>query len=373
VQQDMGLYGNLLVTPQSSTAYAPVNGERAIILDDILLGEDGLPPPYGTTDADHALMGRYGNALLINGENAADLHAQKGSVLRLFLTNAANTRTFRIRIQKSDRSQAPAAMKLVGADGGHYERETFTDAVTLAPSERAIVDVLLPEAGYYDIVHEPSLASPRSPRLFLGHIEVADTPADPSYATAFGALRTNADVVSGIDPFRSSFDKQPDHVLHLSSRLKMMGGMGHGGMMMGGQPLDGIEWEDPLPMMNAMATKANTQWKLIDEAMKKENMDIDYSFNIGDKVKIRIVNDGEGDGSDHAMQHPIHFHGQRFLVLSEDGEKNEDLAWKDTVLVPKGRTIDILIDASNPGDWMFHCHIAEHLSNGMMGRFSVRE
>ena len=101
-------------------------------------------------------------------------------------------------------------------------------------------------------------------------------------------------------------------------------------------------------------------------------MDIAYDFKVGDKVKIRLVNDEESEGSDHLMQHPIHFHGQRFLVLAVDGEPNENLVWKDTVLVEKGQSVDILLDVTNPGDWMFHCHIAEHLSNGMMGIIKVQ-
>jgi FtsP/CotA-like multicopper oxidase with cupredoxin domain len=67
----------------------------------------------------------------------------------------------------------------------------------------------------------------------------------------------------------------------------------------------------------------------------------------------------------------MHFHGQRFLVLSRDGVPNDNLAWKDTVLVPVGSTVDILLEASNPGRWMAHCHIAEHLSVGMGFVFSV--
>lgn len=31
----------------------------------------------------------------------------------------------------------------------------------------------------------------------------------------------------------------------------------------------------------------------------------------------------------------------------------------------------LLLDVTNPGDWMIHCHIAEHLTNGMMGLFTV--
>ncbi len=72
------------------------------------------------------------------------------------------------------------------------------------------------------------------------------------------------------------------------------------------------------------------------------------------------------------MQHPIHFHGQRFLVLDKNGVEQTDLVWKDTVLVPSGQYVDILLDASNPGTWMAHCHIAEHLEAGMMFGFTVK-
>jgi FtsP/CotA-like multicopper oxidase with cupredoxin domain len=48
-------------------------------------------------------------------------------------------------------------------------------------------------------------------------------------------------------------------------------------------------------------------------------------------------------------------------------------AWKDTVLVRAGETVDILLDLTNPGMWMAHCHIAEHNQSGMMFSFPVRE
>ena len=89
---------------------------------------------------------------------------------------------------------------------------------------------------------------------------------------------------------------------------------------------------------------------------------------VGDKVKIRIFNDPK---SMHPMQHPIHLHGQRFLILSVDGKPVENQVWKDTTLVPAGATIDILVDMTNPGEWMFHCHISEHLESGMMTKFIV--
>jgi FtsP/CotA-like multicopper oxidase with cupredoxin domain len=73
------------------------------------------------------------------------------------------------------------------------------------------------------------------------------------------------------------------------------------------------------------------------------------------------------------MPHPIHFHGQRFLVMKRDGCISDNLVWKDTLLVNMGETVDILLEASNPGTWMAHCHIAEHLEGGMMLSFEVRQ
>jgi FtsP/CotA-like multicopper oxidase with cupredoxin domain len=121
-------------------------------------------------------------------------------------------------------------------------------------------------------------------------------------------------------------------------------------------------------MMNAQSMGGMMQWKMIDQATGAANKDLVYTAKVGDKLKIRIINKKD---SPHPMQHPIHFHGQRFLVLSDNGVKNTDLVWKDTTLVPAGHTVDILLDVTNPGDWMFHCHIAEHLSNGMMGLLKV--
>ena len=71
------------------------------------------------------------------------------------------------------------------------------------------------------------------------------------------------------------------------------------------------------------------------------------------------------------MHHPIHLHGQRFLVVAQDGIPKRNLVWKDTEIVPVGSTVDILVDMSNPGDWMLHCHISEHLEAGMGMVFTV--
>ena len=131
----------------------------------------------------------------------------------------------------------------------------------------------------------------------------------------------------------------------------------------------GIEWEDDMVEVNRITTPANMRWKLIDRATGAENEAIDWRFQVGDQVKIRLVNEMD---SDHPMHHPFHIHGAgRFLVLARDDAVEPNLVWKDTVLVRTGETVDILLDVTNPGLWMAHCHIAEHHESGMMFSFHV--
>jgi FtsP/CotA-like multicopper oxidase with cupredoxin domain len=142
----------------------------------------------------------------------------------------------------------------------------------------------------------------------------------------------------------------------------------HGGHAHGDHG-DGLEWEDLMPEINRASDTTNMSWKLVDTDTGAENHAIRWKFTQGDRVKIRLVNEMD---SDHPMHHPFHVHGAgRFLVLSRDGEPEPNLAWKDTVLLRAGETVDILLHATNPGLWMAHCHIAEHTEAGMMFSFEV--
>ena len=147
-------------------------------------------------------------------------------------------------------------------------------------------------------------------------------------------------------------------------------GGGHGHDSHHDETGDGIEWEDLMPEINRQTDPTNMIWKLIDRETGKENAAIDWAFSVGDRVKIRLVN--EMEGSEHPMHHPFHIHGAgRFLVLSRQGVPEPNLVWKDTVLLPAGHTVDILLDVTNAGRWMAHCHIAEHNQSGMMFSFDV--
>jgi FtsP/CotA-like multicopper oxidase with cupredoxin domain len=137
----------------------------------------------------------------------------------------------------------------------------------------------------------------------------------------------------------------------------------------GDEHAGGIEWEDDMVEVNRLTTPDNMRWMLIDRDTDAANAAIDWRFRVGDRVKIRLLNEMAGD---HPMHHPFHVHGAgRFLVLSRNGVIEPNLVWKDTVLTRTGETVDILLEVTNPGLWMAHCHIAEHHESGMMFSFYV--
>jgi FtsP/CotA-like multicopper oxidase with cupredoxin domain len=415
--QELGLYGNIVVEPRDPEYWPPVHRELLLTLDDVLI-EDGRIAPFSRTETTHAAMGRFGNVLLTGGETEPALSAREGEVVRLYLTNTANTRVFDVALPG-------AQLKLVGGDSGRVEREKLVDSVLLAPSERAVVDVLFGEAGRHTLEH-------RTPdRTYtLATIDVGNEAAEPALGSEFQTLRANPEWTEERERITEYLDVPPDKTLAFVAELDLGGsqsatsfacpmhpevvsdqpgrcpkcgmkllpaelvGQGsrhaehahhehehghrehdehghdhdeHGHGQHGGA--DGIEWEDDMVEVNRQTTSANTRWNLVDHETGAVNHAIDWTFRVGDRVKLRLVNELD---SDHPMHHPFHIHGAgRFVVLARNGVTEDNLTWKDTVLVRTGETVDILLDVTNPGRWMAHCHIAEHHESGMMLGFVV--
>lgn len=364
--QELGLYGNFLVTPSQKDYWAEVDREEVLFFDDILV-KDGEIATFSKSTVNHTLMGRFGTVMLINGDDNYKLPIKQGERVRFYITNAANTRVFNVSIPNT-------RVKLVGADNGKYEREEWADSVVIGPSERAIIEVWFDKAGNYQITNKTPEKT-----YTMGVIAVEESPVTTSYLLV---PRTNQNVIDSLAVLRPLFNKPADKSLKLtlqmgSSDSKNSNPMG-GHMMGNGQTMENqemsmgdvqkIEWEDDMGMMNVQSTTDTLKWKLVDQETNKENMDIGWRFKKGEVVKIKIFND---DKSMHPMQHPIHIHGQRFLVLSTNGQKNPNLVWKDTALIQTGDTVDFLVQMDNPGTWVIHCHIPEHMEAGMMSKFEV--
>jgi FtsP/CotA-like multicopper oxidase with cupredoxin domain len=104
---------------------------------------------------------------------------------------------------------------------------------------------------------------------------------------------------------------------------------------------DGLEWEDLMPEINAQTDASNIIWRLVDLETGAENTAIDWTFTVGDRVKIRLVN------------------------------TNRPAPWMSNGMMHRMIAVhDIVLEVTEPGLWMAHCHIAEHNQDGMM--FSLR-
>ena len=83
----------------------------------------------------------------------------------------------------------------------------------------------------------------------------------------------------------------------------------------------------------------------------------------GQKVRVRYMNEG-------LQIHPMHLHGIPQQVIAKDGYPLPEPHMEDTVLVAPGERVDVLIDATEPGPWAFHCHILNH-AEGAEGMFGM--
>jgi FtsP/CotA-like multicopper oxidase with cupredoxin domain len=202
----------------------------------------------------------------------------------------------------------------------------------------------------------------------LGEVRVSAEQTPRDFGEAFQVLREHSRVQEDIGRYRSRFDSPPDLALELDMSAAGLPFRVERLMRIDSLYFHPIEASGTMPMMNLMSTPDEVSWTLREPVTGRENDAIEWQFTVGDVVKLRLTSRRE---TLHQMQHPIHIHGQRFLVLAVNGVQNQNLAWKDTVMVPVGATVDVLLELSNPGRWMLHCHIAEHLEAGMSMVFTV--
>lgn len=367
IQQDGGLYGNMFVDPAREDYFGPATREEFIMVDDLLVDGDELLP-WGRDASNFTIMGRFGNVMLVNGEERYAATVRPGEVVRFFVTNVSNTRSYNLSFAGLD-------MKLVGTDLSRFQREMMVESLVISPAERYIVEVRFPAAGTYALLNQVQVVDHMRGTFYaavdtLGAVVVEGPEVEEADAllSSHSIMRTDAVLEAELAEYRPHFDRPVDHALLLTVDIEGLPILVQQFISIDTIYRPPVEWTDGMPNMNWLSTSNEVRWILRDEAAGAENAEIDWRFRLGDVVKIRLRNDADAF---HPMHHPIHLHGQRFLVLSRDGVENRNLAWKDTVLVPVGSTVDLLMEASNPGEWMIHCHIAEHLDAGMMGSFTV--
>ncbi|MBL9100939.1 MAG: multicopper oxidase family protein [Myxococcales bacterium] len=309
-QVERGLHGILLV----GEGGPPIVREEVWVLDDWRLGDDGQIDPEFVTRHDLAHDGRWGSMITVNGVTSTTLELRPGERARVRLLNVANGRVFRPRF-------GAMAARLVAFDGRPTVRPLPVDTLELAPGNRADVELVAP-AQPQMIAVEDTFTRRRIP---LASIRVDGAPAPADAALTFPTL--------AVPDWSEALALAPDETIRLQARR----GGPHG-----------------------------VEWTLNDEVMRHvqhEHASMQheprYTMRAGRFTKLRFVNDS-------ARLHPMHLHGQFFLVLARDGVAVAEDHWRDTVLVRSRETVDVALVPRDPGIWALHCHIQEHHDSGMM-------
>ena len=252
VQQDLGLYGNLLVTPPQADYYGPAHREEILVLDDILMDESGAIP-WGEEAPTHALMGRFGTVMLVNGmtdhgtrgptgRGRALLHDQRGQypdVQRHLRQRAGEARRFGTSGASNGRPGSRASSSLRRSDTSWTSVFPDEGTVLIANSIQAVNHF---RGEFYP--HVDTLAV----------VEVSGTPADGAAAAGYEDLREVAPVVEELDPLRSHLGRAPDFTLETTVRVNGLPLPIVVSMEIDTLYVPPMEWNDAMPMMNWLAT-----------------------------------------------------------------------------------------------------------------------
>jgi FtsP/CotA-like multicopper oxidase with cupredoxin domain len=316
-QVAMGLYGAFLVRPALDPLPASIP-EKLLILTDNRFRAGGaldIDPGQGPPNLIDETNGREGDVLFVNGQIRPTVTIRRGEVQRWRIINASAARFYRLSIPGHTFLQ-------VGTDGGLFEHPVARSELLLAVSER--VELLVQGSGapgsrsvlqslpYDRYVPQTRPRDWDQPRVLLTLEDSTDPPVSPPVIPA--TLRP----VPPLDPATAT-----------ATRLVVL----FQGFLNG---------------------------KLFDPNR------VDVSAPLG-ATEIWQVENPLG------MDHPFHLHGFRFQVLDRNGVPEPFPAWKDTVNVPKGELVRLIVQYTDyPGKWMFHCHILDHEDHGMMGILEVR-
>ena len=330
-QVGRGLYGPLIIEER-----VPIRVDRDIVwvLDDWRLLSDAQISDDFESFHDISHSGRIGNTASVNGRPLRDFPVRAGERIRLRLINAANARIFGLEF----RGHRP---KVIAYDGQPVKpHDTPGNRVVLGPAMRA--DIIL------DMTGKPGDSFSITDTFYRGlHFRLMNLVYEKEPLRA-RLLDT---------PLTLPANTMPEPDLARSQRHEVVFGggmMGRMGMaMMGGRRVGMREM-----MHNGKA------WAINGVAATGHVMDPLLILKRGRSYVLALNNDT-------AWHHPIHLHGHSFRVISRNGQVTSHSEWQDTVLMAPRERVEITFVADNPGDWMFHCHILEHMAGGMMGVIRV--
>jgi len=328
-QLDRGLHGAIVVDDADPPA---VDRDEVWVIDDWRLDKQGnVHESFGSRhDASHG--GRLGNVPSVNGRVGQPFTVRAGERIRLRLLNVANARVFALHFE------------------GHSPRIIALDGHAVAPHAPINDRVVLGPAMRVDLILD-CVAAPRSRHL------VRDTayPRRPfellhiNYSDEAAIRREPLPPVVALPP--PGFT-EPDLARAMRHPLIL-----EGGAM--GRMREGILRGRRLGIREL--ARRGKVWALNGVVAADLQVEPWLSAQLGSTHVLQIENRT-------AFAHPMHLHGHPVRILSRNGKPPQTPIWRDTVLIGPRERMEIAFVADNPGAWLLHCHIPEHMDAGM---FSV--
>ena len=338
-QVGRGLYGALIVEEPDAIR---VDRDVTWILDDWRLTKAAKISEDFANAHDMSHNGRVGNTVTINGAVPDKFLVHPGERIRLRLINAANARIFSLVFGDHE----PIVIAL---DGQPVTSHTPADGrVTLGPAMR--VDLILDMTGGPNSqfsVNDMFYSGLEYRLIDIHYVDTSLREATPDWP---------------ID-LRSNPLNEPDIGNAIHHEILFTGGMmGHMVMRQMGVDRDRKDRGGMGSIMGMM--HSGKIWFINGVAAEGHVMEPLLTLELGRSYVLTLINAT-------AWHHPIHLHGHSFRVISRNDAPTTHREWQDTVLMAPREKIDIALFADNPGDWMFHCHILEHMVAGMMGVIRV--
>jgi len=331
-QVGRGLYGPLIVEEREPIG---VDRELTWILDDWRLQRDAqIAGNFGNfMDMSHA--GRIGNTVTVNGRVPDHVAVRAGERVRLRLINAANARNFALEFD----GHRPTVIALDGQPVDPHEPAGGRIVLGAAMRADVILDMVGPPGKSFAVIDR---FYPRQAYRLLDLVYEKSPP------------RRNHPLEA---PVRLAGNTIPQLDLAVADRHEIVFSGGMMGTMQSAR-VDGQKLDIRQMMHRGM------MWAINGVAATGHIMDPILTLKRGSSHVLTMRNDT-------AWHHPIHLHGHSFRVLSRNNRASRHREWRDTVLMAPSERVDISFVADNPGDWMFHCHILEHMAGGMMAVIRV--
>ncbi|WP_455922351.1 multicopper oxidase family protein [Pseudomonas putida] len=313
-QLGRGLVGPLIVEEREPTGFAH---EATLCLKTWHMDEQGAFLPF-VVAREAARNGTLGRLPTLNGMAQPTLDLPAGQIVRLRLLNLDNTATYRLNLRGAIEA------RLYALDGNPIRPRAFEQDYWLGPGMRACLAVKMPAAGQQVAVRD-------------GSVRLGTLRAVPHAGPAGGWPA----------PLPANPVAEPDLASAevLNFNVEWVGSVsvtGDNGRPPSLWQINGQAWDI-------------TDKTCADRPIARLTRGKSYIFELKNMTQY---------------QHPIHLHGMTFKVIASSRHSIEPY-FTDTYLLGKYERAQVALVADNPGTWMFHCHVVDHMETGLMAAIEV--